>query len=240
MILRTGAGCVRASSRFCNSLNASDGMRSRLASRLGNASPMPRLESEYVSLTEIGYHINATREKLGFRDIWTGRVRSAVEERMLRPRFGFPGILDRAPPPPKTLHWRYAPAEGEYNKIRSMLAWGTVHVWLVHSTVRPRFWFVCDKQFDWFYQMLVNKWLPEASIPSFSIKSEAKLLVDEQKQLFKELREIREYFELFEIISKYQNLSEDRFLDFSFYLNNNLNNLNNSNLIENSKFDWLD
>ena len=128
-------------------------------------------------------------EKHRIRDLWTQGVRLKLRDRLERPRFSFPGVFDRAPPPPKTLHWRYAPAEGEYHKIRAMLCWASLHIWLIESSLASEspYWFLVDHSFDYLYNELVSKWLPEASIPSFSIKGEGKKLVDESRSIVERL-----------------------------------------------------
>ena len=119
-------------------------------------------------------------EKLGIRDDWKCSIVGKIVNRLERPRFDFPGVFDRAPPPPKTLHWRYAPAEGEYHKIRSMLCWSGIHIGLIRFRISGSpYQFLVGLVYDYLYNELVSKWLPEASIPSFSIKGEAKKLVDE-------------------------------------------------------------
>ena len=135
------------------------------------------------------FRIQSTLEKLRFRDEWSTGMLLKIVNRVERPRFGFPGVYDRAPPPPKTLHWRHAPAEGEYHKIRSLLTWASLHIWLIQSRIGPGhpYAFLVDHSFEFLYNELTSKWLPEASIPSFSIKSEAKRLVDESRSFVADL-----------------------------------------------------
>jgi hypothetical protein len=127
--------------------------------------------------------IRLNLERWGYLDAFRHSIRSKICDRLEHPRFGFPGVHDRAPPPPKTLHWRYAPAEGEYEKIRAILVWSGIHIWLIRDRIGndPRYSFLEDSVYDYLYNELISQWLPEASIPSFSIKSEGKLLVDELK-----------------------------------------------------------
>ena len=128
-------------------------------------------------------------EKWGYLDTWRKSLEVRITDRLERPRFGFPGVHDRSPPPPKTLHWRYAPAEGEYFKIRKILSWTGIHVWLLKERIGDdsRFTFLLDSLYEHVHNQLVSSWLPEASIPSFSIKSEAELLVDEMKEFVNNL-----------------------------------------------------
>ena len=130
-------------------------------------------------------------EKFGYRDVWTVGFVAKVQDRLEKPRFNFPGVFDRAPPPPKTLHWKHAPAEGEYHKIRSMLCWATVHVWLLSRRIGKEhpFSVLVDNSIAFLHNELQTVWLPEASIPSFSVKGEAKRLSDECKSLLVKLQE---------------------------------------------------
>lgn len=128
-------------------------------------------------------------EEWGYLDTWRKSLRTTLINRLEHPRFGFPGVLDRAPPPPKTLHWRYAPVEGEYEKIRTILTWAGLHIWLIADRLKvdKQYAFLVESLYDYLYNELISCWLPQASIPSFSIKSEGKLLVDELKNFVESL-----------------------------------------------------
>lgn len=129
------------------------------------------------------FKLESLGEKLRFRDAWTQNVVRVVDDRLQRPRFSFPGVFDRAAPPPKTLHWRHAPKIGEYNKMKAMLSWATLHVWLLSGRLRgTQYHFLVSHCFDHLYNRLTGVWLPEASIPAFSIKSEAKMILDECRE----------------------------------------------------------
>jgi hypothetical protein len=134
------------------------------------------------------------------RDLWTSFRSNIVEtpstlsevdltdkmvDRFRRPRFGFPGIYDRAPPPPKTLHWKHAPVAGEYHKIYAIICWGILHLAIITRRIGDAS--LADKSFLWLELELVNTWLPEASIPLFSMKGEAKRLTADSREIFKNL-----------------------------------------------------
>lgn len=123
-------------------------------------------------------------EKSGIMDRWQAGMRSKLRERLQMPRFCLPGVHDRAPPPPRTLHWKFAPAEGEHAKIRAILCWATIHVWVLRSRipVGHPYEVVIDHAFNYLYNELVSVWLPEASIPAFSLKGESERLVDECRE----------------------------------------------------------
>jgi hypothetical protein len=135
--------------------------------------------------------LRARLEKWGYLDTWRKSLSLKLDNRLEFPRFGFPGVHDRSPPPPKTLHWRFAPATGEYDKIRTILIWGGIHIWLLTDRLRAEksFDFLTDCLYDHLHNALISLWLPEASIPSFSIKSEGKLLIDETKAFVEALTE---------------------------------------------------
>lgn len=144
-----------------------------------------RIPPDSTDRESLAFKATLHLEKLRIRDLWTQGVTLKLRDRLERPRFCFPGVFDRAPPPPKTLHWRYAPAEGEYHKIRAMLCWASLHIWLIESSLASDspYRFLVDYSFEYLYNELVSKWLPEASIPSFSIKGEGKKLVDESRSI---------------------------------------------------------
>ena len=144
----------------------------------------PRFIQDCPSSKTVRFNLNVQLERLGIRDSWTRGWRLKLVDRLQRPRFGFPGVNDRAPAPPKTLHWQFAPAEGEYMKIRAILCWATIHVWLLTARIPEGhpYRFLTEKSFDFLHSELVSVWLPEASIPAFSLKGEAKRLVDECRE----------------------------------------------------------
>ena len=126
------------------------------------------------------FRIQRALEKHRFRNVWSSSLISRIEDRLYCPRFGFPGAFDRASPPPKTLHWKHAPVSGEYQKIQKILCWATLHIWLIDSRIGPDspYSFLVPFLFDYLSNELTSTWLPEASIPSFSVKSEAKNLTE--------------------------------------------------------------
>jgi hypothetical protein len=138
-----------------------------------------RLQND-ICVSSMKFRANKVLEQLRFRDEWTKNITKCIHDRLLHPRFTFPGVYDRAPPPPKTLHWRYAPKEGEYTKMRAMLSWASLHIWLLSGRLSDtEYNFLIDRCYEYLYNELTAVWLPEASIPAFSIKGEAKMLVDE-------------------------------------------------------------
>ncbi len=128
-------------------------------------------------------------EELGLRRSWSLNIFGRVQDRLKQPRFGFPGVFDRAPPPPKTLHWKHAPVSGEYYKLRAMLSWGVLHLALVARRLGPDHpaYFIFSNCTSSLENELITTWLPEASIPAFSIKGEAKKLTDDLRQVLSEL-----------------------------------------------------
>ena len=124
-------------------------------------------------------------ERARFRSEWSTPLILKLQNRLECPRFGFPGVFDRSPPPPKTLHWTYAPVDGEYQKIKSILFWAVLHIRLLEQRIgsAPHYAFLSGHLFDYLSNELTSTWLPEASIPSFSIKSEGKVLIDWSKSV---------------------------------------------------------
>ena len=154
-----------------------------ISMRSRQVDPMRHFAKLTGSRHPISAMVRRRLEKWGYLDTWRSSLYVKLDNRLENPRFGFPGVHDRSPPPPKTLHWRFAPANGEYDKIRTILTWGGIHIWLLRDRLRDddRYDFLIQCLFDYLYDALIFRWLPEASIPSFSIKSEGKLLVDETK-----------------------------------------------------------
>ena len=154
-----------------------------------SSKPSEDSQNHRVSPDPLLFTIRLNLEKWGYLDVSRKSLRANLVNRLEHPRFGFPGVFDRAPPPPKTLHWRYAPMEGEYEKIRTILAWAGIHIWLIADRINQdsRYAFLTDSLYDYLYNELISIWLPEASIPSFSIKSEGKLLVDELRNFVESL-----------------------------------------------------
>jgi hypothetical protein len=146
-------------------------------------------------------NITITLEKKGFRKVWSDTVESKMSERLQRPRFGFPGVFDRATPPPKTLHWKHAPAAGEYFKIKGMLSWAVLHVAIIGRRLSgTQYTFLIDKCMDKLENDLMSVWLPEASIPSFSIKVEAKKLTKEFRIIVEDLVKCESYGSMIDIV----------------------------------------
>ena len=134
----------------------------------------------------IGSRITLKLETHGFRSVWSDTLAAKIDERLRRPRFGFPGIFDRSPPPPKTLHWKHAPVEGEYFKIRGILCWAVLHLALIGRRLKGSdYSFLLEKWFEKLENDLVNHWLPDASIPVFSVKGEAKKLTSDLREMLK-------------------------------------------------------
>lgn len=150
----------------------------------------PRLDREVFVADNLwsdslAFKWSSKLEKYGIRDEWFMLVRSKLVDRLQQPRHGLPGVNDRAPPPPKTLHWKYAPAEGEHAKMRAILCWASLHVWLLRWRIPEGHgceFLVEQRSFDFLYNELVSVWLPDASIPSFSLKGEANRLVAECRE----------------------------------------------------------
>ncbi len=139
--------------------------------------------TELDTNASLNFKLKSIGEKLRFRDAWTCNLVRVINDRLHHPRFSFPGVYDRAAPPPKTLHWRHAPQDGEYDKMKAMLSWATLHVWLLSRRLKDTDYnFLISHCYDHLYNELTGVWLPEASIPGFSIKSEAKMLVDECRE----------------------------------------------------------
>ena len=141
----------------------------------------PPNHDDSTQLNSVILRGTAWLEKSGYRDVWTLAVVSKIRDRLEKPRFSFPGLFDRARPPPKTLHWQHAPAEGEFHKIRAMLCWGAIHIWLLSRRIGKDhpYSILVDNSLAYLHNELLSVWLPEASIPSFSVKGEAKRLIDE-------------------------------------------------------------
>lgn len=176
--------------RRCGKISSMGVLYPRLYSRIRRFSGLARSASTLVEPTpSFSLRLRTYLQKWGYLDTWRKSLEVRITDRLERPRFGFPGLHDRAPPPPKTLHWRYAPAEGEYFKIRKILSWTGIHVWLLKERIGDdsQFTFLLDSLYEHVHNQLVSSWLPEASIPSFSIKGEAKLLVDEMKEFVNNL-----------------------------------------------------
>jgi hypothetical protein len=72
-----------------------------------------------------------------------------------------------------------------------MLTWAGIHIWLIRDRIGDSnaYHFLVENLYDHLYNSLISKWLPEASIPSFSIKSEGKLLVDEVRDFVSSMNE---------------------------------------------------
>ena len=161
--------------------------------------------NEFLPVASLKFQILFAFDKVRYGEEWRRLIVSRIEDRLLHPRFGFPGVFDRAPPPPKTLHWRYAPAEGEYQKIKAILCWGTLHAWMLSRRLSgsPQHLFLIDGIFDHFSNELTAKWLPEASIPSFSIKSEGKQLVEWCRSVSAELDRAESDDKLLDVLWEY-------------------------------------
>ena len=143
-------------------------------------------------------------EQLGLRRSWSLNIYGRVQDRLRQPRFGFPGVFDRAPPPPKTLHWKHAPVSGEYHKLRAMLSWGVLHLALVARRLgsdHPAS-FILSNCMSSLENELITTWLPEASIPAFSIKGEAKKLTDDFRQVLSDLVVARDTKQLVDTVWK--------------------------------------
>ena len=143
-------------------------------------------------------------EELGLRKVWSSELSEKVYERLRKPRFGFPGVFDRAPPPPKTLHWKHAPAAGEYQKIRAMLCWAVLHLGLIQRRLGPdtRFNFVIENCMSNLENELIMTWLPDASIPAFSLKGEGKKLMDDFSGILREVVESKNADEIVKSVWK--------------------------------------
>jgi hypothetical protein len=130
-------------------------------------------------------------EELGLRKVWASEIGERIYERLRKPRFGFPGVFDRSPPPPKTLHWKHAPAAGEYQKIRAMLCWAVLHLGLIQRRLGAdtRFNFVIEHCMSNLENELIMTWLPDASIPAFSLKGEGKKLMEDFSGVLQEVVE---------------------------------------------------
>jgi hypothetical protein len=141
-----------------------------------------------IRRTSIIDNLNIKLELHGFRKVWSDAVSDKVNDRLKRPRFGFPGVFDRAPPPPKTLHWKQAPVAGEYFKIKGILSWAVLHVAIIGERLaNSQYQFLVSKCMDRLETDLINTWLPEASIPAFSVKGEAKKLSNEYRIIVDDL-----------------------------------------------------
>jgi hypothetical protein len=139
-------------------------------------------------LKQINKKLQFRLELAGFRNTWLDGMFGKIEDRLKRPRFGFPGVFDRAPPPPKTLHWKFAPKEGEYFKLRAMLGWAVLHLAIIGRRLGDHpSRVLLYRCLDRLEVNLVTKWLPEASIPAFSVKGEAKKLTDDFRKVLEDL-----------------------------------------------------
>jgi Ubiquinol-cytochrome C chaperone len=105
---------------------------------------------------------------------------SKVLKRVENPCYGFTSSLDLAPPPQKTLHWKFKPAPGEYDKVRNLTVWSALHVWLLTNRIKfndhsqeP----LCEAVWKYFWDF-VETWVVNASVPKLGSQGEVKHFKD--------------------------------------------------------------
>ena len=94
-----------------------------------------------------------------------------IVPRLEQTSFGFPSLLDLAPPPPETLHWKYKPIDGEYAKVRALTCYGALHLWVLTQRLKEFDETLCKELWNYYWD-LVELWVVNASVPRLGSKGE--------------------------------------------------------------------